>query len=56
MYKHLQTWEKLVLIFLIPTDAIERVEIFRDGASAQYGSDDCWSYEYHFKKVQTVDL
>jgi iron complex outermembrane receptor protein len=26
-------------ISAIPTDAIERVEILRDGASAQYGSD-----------------
>jgi iron complex outermembrane receptor protein len=39
-----------VLIFSVPTDAIERVEILRDGASAQYGSDDCRSYEYHFKE------
>ena len=30
---------KQPLIFLIPIDAIERVEILRDGASAQYGSD-----------------
>jgi iron complex outermembrane receptor protein len=37
-------------ISAIPTDAIERVEILRDGASAQYGSDAIACNEYYLEK------
>jgi iron complex outermembrane receptor protein len=43
-------------ISAIPTDAIERVEILRDGASAQYGSDAIAGVmNIILKKVLTVD-
>jgi iron complex outermembrane receptor protein len=41
-------------ISAIPTDAIERVEILRDGASAQYGSD-AGVMNIILKRVLTVD-
>jgi hypothetical protein len=50
VYANVWTWWNRCWYFTIPTDAIERVENLRDGASAQYGSDAIACNEYYLEK------